>query len=123
MGNKSAYTLLEVLVVLTILGLLIGLVSLQGQKALETKTQTQISADLILLASAAKVYHLDEPADLTPPPETLVAEGYLRELPQAPVAGATYHIAIEPGTGQVRAWLEKEGGLYGKGDFQAEKIL
>lgn len=123
MGKKPAYTLLEVLVVLAILGILLGLIGLEGPKALQAKTQAQISADLYILASAGHIYAMDHPGKGDPSLDDLYREGYLFKVPDPPVPEGYYRVRILPESGRVQVSLEKGGKVYETKDYRAEVTL
>lgn len=123
MRKRKAYTLLEVLVVLAIMGILLTLIGTQSHKALLAQQETQISTDLLVIASAAKIYYLDRTDKDETNAESLYQEGYLQRLPESPIKDYGYHVGYHSKRDEVTVSLEKGGRIYEKGDFKGQLSL
>lgn len=119
--RRPSFTLVEVLVVLSILAILLGLVTISVRGVWSKSQISRIEADLTVLAAATKLYvHHTSTTDL-PTQEQLVTEGYLRKSLDAPIENGSYRIERR-GTEFVVA-LHVEGVVYERGDYIAQKTL
>ena len=96
MRNKTAsqgFTLIEVIIVFTLIGILVGLALPQYQTAVRRARETSLKQNLNILRTLINQYYTDKmqfPATL----RTLVDEGYLRVIP------------IDPITNSSETWIE-----------------
>ena len=96
MRNKKAsqgFTLIEVIIVFTLIGILVGLALPQYQTAVRRARETSLKQKLNILRTLINQYYTDKmqfPATL----RTLVDEGYLRVIP------------IDPITNSSETWIE-----------------
>ena len=96
MRNKKAsqgFTLIEVIIVFTLIGILVGLALPQYQTAVRRARETSLKQNLNILRTLINQYYTDKmqfPATL----RTLVDEGYLRVIP------------IDPITNSSETWIE-----------------
>lgn len=108
---RKGFTLIEILVVLSLIGILVGLslVAFQGSRA--SARDGRRKADLEQIRSALEIYRSDNdtyPLDLSP----LVTDGYIPELPTDP-ASPTYSYDYDNATASTYdlcAYLETESG-------------
>jgi general secretion pathway protein G len=96
MGKKTAYqgfTLIEVIIVFTLIGILVGLALPQYQTAIRKANEATLKQNLNIMRTLINQYYTDKmqfPATL----RTLVDEGYLRAIP------------IDPMTNSSETWIE-----------------
>jgi general secretion pathway protein G len=96
MRKKTAsqgFTLIEVIIVFTLIGILVGLALPQYQTAIRKANEATLKQNLNILRTLINQYYTDKtqfPATL----QTLVDEGYLRVIP------------IDPMTNSSETWIE-----------------
>jgi general secretion pathway protein G len=96
MGKKTAsqgFTLIEVIIVFTLIGILVGLALPQYQTAIRKANEATLKQNLNIMRTLINQYYTDKmqfPATL----RTLVDEGYLRAIP------------IDPMTNSSETWIE-----------------
>lgn len=96
MRKKTAsqgFTLIEVIIVFTLIGILVGLALPQYQTAIRKANEATLKQNLNILRTLINQYYTDKmkfPATL----RTLVDEGYLRVIP------------IDPMTNSSETWIE-----------------
>lgn len=120
MRRKQGFTLIELLVVLVIIGILLGLVSVQMGRVLAQSKETRIDTELTALLTVGEQFHLAYPNREAHSQTDLVEVGLLKEVVKSPIGG--YHYEIEVTHRRVRAALEKGGQVYEQGAYRAEKI-
>ena len=83
-GWSRAFTLIEMIVVITIMGVLLSIALPQYRVALMQSREAALKEDLFRLRDAIDQYQVDKgkyPASL----DALVSDGYLRSVPADPV--------------------------------------
>ncbi len=90
-GRRSGFTLIELIIVFTLIAILVGLGLPQYQNAVKTARETVLKEDLFQMRKLIDQYYVDKhkyPASL----QTLVGDGYLREIPVDPItkSGTTW---------------------------------
>jgi general secretion pathway protein G len=82
--RKNGFTLIELIIVLTILGILVGLALPQYKYSLKKAREAVLKEDLYVLRNLIDKYYTDKgkyPTSL----QALVDDGYLRRLPADPM--------------------------------------
>jgi len=83
-GKKNGFTLIEILIVLTLIGILVGLALPQYKYSLKKGRETVLKENIFILRKLIDQYYTDKgkyPASL----QTLVDESYLRKIPLDPM--------------------------------------
>ena len=83
-GHSKGFTLIELIIVFTLIGILVGLALPQYQNATRRARETVLRENLFTLRTLISQYYTDKmqyPMTL----QTLVDEGYLREIPKDPI--------------------------------------
>jgi general secretion pathway protein G len=91
--KRNGFTLIEILIVLTLIGILVGLALPQYKYSLKKGRETVLKENLFVLRKLIDQYYTDKgkyPASL----QTLVEESYLRKIP------------IDPMTKKGDTWVE-----------------
>ena len=91
--GTGGFTLIEMIIVLTLIGILVGLALPHYQNSLKKARETVLKETLFTLRKLIDQYHTDKgkyPASV----QALVDENYLRKLP------------IDPVTGKPDTWIE-----------------
>jgi general secretion pathway protein G len=123
-GSRLGFTLIELMIVLTIITILVSIAVPMYQKAVLRARESLLRSNLFTLRSVIDEYAYDKqkaPQTL----QELVTEGYLREIPLDPITGsnsswqlimedaATTVNQAEPGIFDVRSGSEKASPLDG----------
>lgn len=86
--KSQGFTLIEIIIVFTLIGILVGLALPQYQTATRRARETTLRQNLSILRTLINQYYTDKmlyPASL----QNLVEEGYLREIPKDPITGSS----------------------------------
>lgn len=86
--NRPGFTLIEMVIVFTLIGILVGLGLPQFQNAAKRAREAVLKENLFIMRKLINQYYLDKnkyPANL----QTLVDEGYLKQIPKDPITGST----------------------------------
>ncbi|MEO8189364.1 MAG: prepilin-type N-terminal cleavage/methylation domain-containing protein [Acidobacteriota bacterium] len=99
--RESGFTLLELLVVMTIIGILAAIAVPALRDSPQRAREATLKEDLFTLRSVIDQYHGDKgnyPADL----QTLVTDGYIRKIPLDPMTKSadTWIVAFEEASEQ-----------------------
>ena len=92
-GRRRGFTLIEIIIVFTLIGILVGLGLPQYRTSLKRAREAVLKEDLFTLRKLIEQYLTDKgkyPASL----QTLVEEGYLRKIP------------VDPITNSAETWVE-----------------
>lgn len=111
-GHRAelGFTLLELLVVMSLIAVLAGIAMVQYTTSVQRAREAVLREDLFRMRDAIDQYYADKgkwPASL----EALVSDKYLREVPEDPMTGARdswQTVAAEPEPGNATA----EPGIY-----------
>ncbi len=95
-NGKAGYTLIEILIVMTIISVLVAIAVPIYQKSILRSKESVLKNNLFTLRTVIDEYTFDKqkaPQSL----DDLVTEGYLREIPMDPITGSnqTWHIIME----------------------------
>jgi general secretion pathway protein G len=85
--QESGFTLIELMIVITIILILIGMAAQRYEKSVQHAREATLHQDLMVMRQAIDNYTLDKqaaPQSL----EDLVQAGYLRQVPKDPMTGA-----------------------------------
>lgn len=92
--SGAGFTLLELLVVMTLIGLLVGIAIPAYRDATQRAKEATLREDLARMREAIDEYHTDK-GEYPPALEDLVSAGYLRSLPVDPITESAESWAIE----------------------------
>jgi general secretion pathway protein G len=118
--RSSGFTLLELIVVMTLIGLLVGIALPAYRDATQRAKEATLREDLARMREAIDEYHTDK-GEYPPALEDLVTVGYLRALPQDPISGSdgTWQIEYAPwemvDEGQIAGVFNVRSGAEGEG--------
>lgn len=121
-SSKKGFTLIEIIIVLTLIGILVGLGLPQYKTAAKRAREAVLKEDLFILRKLIDQYFMDKgkyPASL----QALVEDGYLRKIPVDPMTGSSETwveireipslddivTTFEPGISDVRSGSEATG--------------
>jgi type II secretion system protein G len=117
MTRRHGFTLIELIVVLAIIGLLATLVAPRYHRQVERAREASLKTSLNVMRDALDKYAADKgryPDTL----ETLVAAGYLRQLPEDPFTGTRdswLTLPSRPDSGLPGLAADVRSGATGKG--------
>ena len=86
-GSSAGFTLIELMVVVALIAVLAGMGVVQYRNTVMRTREAVLKEDLFRMRDAIDQYYADKakyPAGL----ETLVAEGYLRQVPKDPITSS-----------------------------------
>jgi len=109
-GNRRGYTLVEIIIVLTIISILVSIAVPLYQKSLIRTRESVLRSNLFTLRTVIDEYTYDKqkaPQTL----QDLVSNGYLRQVPEDPITGRndTWKITMEDAITMVN---QTESGIY-----------
>jgi general secretion pathway protein G len=87
-AREAGFTLVELLVVLALISLLASMAVVQYKNGVRHSQESVLRTDLFRMRDAIDQYYADKnkyPASL----EALVSDGYMRKIPQDPIAQST----------------------------------
>jgi general secretion pathway protein G len=119
-ARQLGFTLLELIVVLTLIGLLVGIALPAYRDATQRAKEATLREDLARMRGAIDEYHTDK-GEYPPALQDLVTSGYLRSLPVDPLTGsdAGWQIEYAPWEmveeGQVAGVFDVHSGADGLG--------
>jgi general secretion pathway protein G len=119
-AESGGFTLLELIVVMTLIGLLVGIALPAYRDATRRAREAVLLENLQKMRKAIDEYHTDR-AEYPPALEDLVAAGYLRTLPEDPIteSDATWVIEYAPWEmvepGQIAGVFDVHSGAEGEG--------
>jgi general secretion pathway protein G len=85
-GRKRGYTLVEIVIVLTIISILVSIAVPLYQRSIQRTRETVLRQNLFTMRTVIDEYTYDKqkaPQSL----QDLVSEGYLRQVPEDPIVG------------------------------------
>ena len=118
--TRRGFTLIEMMIVMSIIVILIGIAIPFYQKSLVRAKETVLHSNLVAMRNAIDEYSYDKqkaPQSL----QDLVTDGYLREVPKDPIAGNNDWKIIMEDAGQ--AVNSTEPGIYDVRRTPPEKVL
>jgi len=97
--GESGFTLLELLVVMTIIGILAAVAVPALKSSPQSAREAALKEDLFAMRSVIDQYHGDK-GNYPPDLQTLVSDGYLRKIPVDPMtkSAETWVIQLEEAT-------------------------
>lgn len=116
--RSQGFTMIELLVVVSIIVILAGMGVAQYRNSVTVAKEAVLREDLYRMRDALDQYYADK-QQYAPSLETLVTDGYLREIPKDPFTGAsdTWQVVeaepdpinqtVEPGVFNVRSGSDK----------------
>lgn len=88
MRNERGFTLIELITVMTIIGILVGIGLPNYRVAIIQSREAVLREDLFQFRDLIDQYHADK-GKFPPSLQALVDDGYMRRLPVDPITGAT----------------------------------
>ena len=112
--KERGFSLLELIVVMTIIGLLVGIAVPAYKDATQRAREASLKEDLMRMRTAIDEYHTDK-GEYPPALDDLVTNGYLRSLPADPITRSNASWLVE-----YAAWeLVDEGEIAGVFDVHS----
>jgi general secretion pathway protein G len=123
-GRRRGFTLIEIMIVMTIISILVSIAVPMYQKAILRAKESLLRSNLFTIRTMVDEYTVDKqkaPQSL----QDLVSEGYLRDVPVDPITGSntTWKVIMEdattsvnqtePGIFDVRSGAERNSPLEG----------
>lgn len=105
--NRDGFTLIEIIIVLSIIGLLLGLAVPQYKNSVLKARETVLKENLFVLRKTIDQYRLDK-GKYPPSLQTLVQDGYLRAIP------------VDPVTRSSETWVELPDAISPNEDISVE---
>lgn len=98
---RRGFSIIELVVVMTIIAALVSVVVPQYQKALLRSRESTLRSNLLVIRSALEEFSYDK-HKLAQSLEELVSEGYLYRVPDDPITGSsqTWKAVAEEGSGE-----------------------
>ena len=118
--RERVFSLLELIVVMTIIGLLVGIALPAYRDATQRAREATLKEDLTRMRTAIDEYHTDK-GEYPPTLEDLVMSGYLRGLPKDPITNsdASWFIEYAPwemvDEGEIAGVFDVHSGAEGSG--------
>lgn len=106
-GSRGGFTLIEILIVITIIGILISLAQPSYNRAVTSAKEAALKENLFILRDCIDQYYADNakyPASLN----DLVEKPYLRRIPKDPITGSADSWATVPATDE----QGQQGGIF-----------
>jgi general secretion pathway protein G len=99
---RRGFTLIEILIVMTIISILVSIAVPMYQKAILRAKESLLRSNLFTLRSMIDEYTYDK-QKAPPSLDDLVSEGYLRQVPTDPITGSnnTWKVIMEDATSSV----------------------
>jgi general secretion pathway protein G len=88
LNRKKGFTLIEILIVLSIIGILLGLAVPQYQMSVKRAREAVLKENLFILRKMIDQYYQDKHR-YPPSLQALVEERYLKTIPVDPITGST----------------------------------
>ncbi|HEX8984828.1 MAG TPA: type II secretion system protein [Bryobacteraceae bacterium] len=109
-GRRRGFTLIEIMIVMTIISILVSIAVPMYQKAILRAKESLLRSNLFTLRTMLDEYTVDKqkaPQSL----QDLVSEGYLRDVPVDPITGSntTWKVIMEDATTSVN---QTEPGIF-----------
>ncbi|MHC4106918.1 MAG: type II secretion system protein [Planctomycetota bacterium] len=115
--TRRAFTLIEILIVVVILGILAAIVIPQFTDASEDAMDASVRSQLQTLRSQIELYNIQNPATAFGPAtpvatfwDPLLTGNYLQTEPRNPMQNNSTSVAVAPGAGVGWVWFESVPG-------------
>ena len=115
--TRRAFTLIEILIVVVILGILAAIVIPQFTDASEDAMDASVRSTLQTIRSQIELYNIQNPAtpydDMTPVATfwmPLLTGNYLQTAPKNPMQNGSTSVGAAPGMGDGWAWYQAVAG-------------
>ncbi len=126
--TRRAFTLIEILIVVVILGILAAIVIPQFTDASEDAMDASVRSQLQTIRGQIEVYNIENPATpynaLTPLAtfwDPLLQRNYLQSAPKNPMQNGSSSLGAAPGMGDGWAWYQAvAGGTWSLGFYAVD---
>ncbi len=115
--TRRAFTLIEILIVVVILGILAAIVIPQFTDASEDAMDASVRSTLQTIRSQIELYNIQNPATAYGPAtpvatfwQPLLTGNYLQSPPKNPMQNGSTSVGAAPGVGDGWAWYEAVAG-------------